>query len=210
MMTGPVAAVRRFRRFYTRQLGLLDEGLLNSAFSLTEARVLYELAAHPTLTATELSRDLGIDPGYLSRVLKEFERQGLITRAPAPGDGRLALLQLTNSGRAAFAPLEKASRRQILAMIRHLMPAEAARLVEAMQTIEHLMGEPASSRDPIILRQHQVGDIDPGKDFGGEDFVRSVPAILLCIQHSLPMSDPPSKPLIQTGSEAGSPNRTER
>ena len=154
-MTGPVAAVRRFSRFYTRQLGLLDEGLLNSAFSLTEARVLYELANQPTLTATELSRDLGIDPGYLSRVLKEFERQGLITRAPSPGDGRLALLQLTDLGRAAFEPLDKASRHQILAMIRHLTPAEAARLVQAMQTIEHLMGESASSQDRIILRQHQ-------------------------------------------------------
>ncbi len=158
-MTGPVAAVRRFSRFYTRQLGLLDEGLLNSPFSLTEARVLYELANQPTLTATELSRDLGIDPGYLSRVLKEFERQGLITRAPSPGDGRLALLQLTDLGRAAFEPLDKASRHQILAMIRHLMPAETARLVQAMQTIEDLMDEAASSQDPIILRQHQIGDI---------------------------------------------------
>jgi DNA-binding MarR family transcriptional regulator len=110
---GPAAAVRRFSRFYTRQLGLLDEGLLNSAFSLTEARVLYELATRPTLTATELSRGLGIDPGYLSRVLKEFVRRGLITRAHAPGDGRLALLQLTESGRAAFEPLDKASRHQI-------------------------------------------------------------------------------------------------
>ncbi len=158
-MTGPVAAVRRFSRFYTRQLGLLDEGLLNSAFSLTEARVLYELANRPTLTATELSRDLGIDPGYLSRVLKEFERRGLIARAPSPGDGRLALLQLTESGRTAFEPLDRASRHQILAMIRNLMPAEAARLVQAMQTIEHLMGKPVSSRDPITLRQHRVGDI---------------------------------------------------
>ena len=158
-MTGPVAAVRRFSRFYTRQLGLLDEGLLNSPFSLTEARVLYELANQPTLTATELSRDLGIDPGYLSRVLKEFERQGLITRAPSPGDGRLALLQLTDLGRGAFEPLDKASRHQILAMILHLMPAETARLVQAMQTIEDLMDEAASSQDPIILRQHQIGDI---------------------------------------------------
>jgi DNA-binding MarR family transcriptional regulator len=133
--------VRRFSRFYTRQLGPLDEGLLNSAFSLTEARVLYELATRPTLTATELCRDLGIDPGYLGRVLKEFERRGFVTRAPSPGDGRLALLQLTNSGRAAFAPLDEASRHQILVMIRHLMPAEAARLVQAMQTIEHLMRE---------------------------------------------------------------------
>ncbi len=158
-MIGSVAAVRRFSRFYTRQLGLLDEGLLDSPFSLTEARVLYELATHTTLTATELSRDLGIDPGYLSRLLKEFERRGLITRAPSPGDGRLAMLQLTDSGRAAFKPLDEASRRQILAMVGHLMPIEAARLIHAMETIQGLIGGSVSSRDPIILRQHRVGDI---------------------------------------------------
>jgi DNA-binding MarR family transcriptional regulator/GNAT superfamily N-acetyltransferase len=158
-MIGSVAAVRRFSRFYTRQLGLLDEGLLNSAFSLTEARVLYELATHATLTATELSRDLGIDPGYLSRLLKEFEKQGLITRAPSPGDGRLALLQITDLGRAAFEPLDEASRRQILSMVRHLMPVEAARLVQAMEAIQSLIGGSVSSGDPIILRQHRVGDI---------------------------------------------------
>jgi DNA-binding MarR family transcriptional regulator/GNAT superfamily N-acetyltransferase len=158
-MIGSVAAVRRFSRFYTRQLGLLDEGLLNSAFSLTEARVLYELATHATLTATELSRDLGIDPGYLSRLLKEFEKQGLITRAPSPGDGRLALLQITDLGRAAFEPLDEASRRQILSMVRHLMPVEAARLVQAMEAIQSLILGSVSSGDPIILRQHRVGDI---------------------------------------------------
>jgi DNA-binding MarR family transcriptional regulator/GNAT superfamily N-acetyltransferase len=156
-MAGPVAAVRRFSRFYTRQLGLLDEGLLQSTFSLTEARVLYELATRPSLTATRLSRDLGIDPGYLSRLLKDFERHGFVTRSAAPGDGRRALLQLTDSGRAAFEPLDKASRRQVVAMISRLMPAETARLVQAMQTIEHLMGKPPS--DPVLLRQHRLGDI---------------------------------------------------
>ncbi len=105
-MASPVAAVRRFSRFYTRQLGLLEEGLLQSAFSLTEGRVLYELATRPQLTASELGRDLGIDPGYLSRILKDFEKRGFVTRSASPDDGRLALLQLTGSGRAAFEPLE--------------------------------------------------------------------------------------------------------
>src|ERR1700674_2379273 len=118
----PVAAIRQFSRFYTTQLGLLDESLLKSAFSLTEARVLYELATKPAQTATGLSRDLGIDPGYLSRLLKGFEQRGLITRSVSPGDARQALVQLTEAGRTAFAPLDQASRDQVLAMVAHLPP----------------------------------------------------------------------------------------
>jgi DNA-binding MarR family transcriptional regulator len=158
-MASPVAAVRRFSRFYTRQLGLLEEGLLRSAFSLTEGRVLYELATRPQLTASELGRDLGIDPGYLSRILKDFEKRGFVTRSASPDDGRLALLQLTGSGRAAFEPLDSASRQQVFAMIGRLMPAEAARLVQAMHTVEHLMGEAVASQDPVNLRGHRLGDI---------------------------------------------------
>jgi DNA-binding MarR family transcriptional regulator/N-acetylglutamate synthase-like GNAT family acetyltransferase len=157
LMAGQIAAVRRFGRFYTRQLGLLDEGLLDSGFSLTEARVLYELASRANLTATELGQDLGIDPGYLSRLLKSFEQLGLISRSVAPHDGRQALLQLTKAGQAAFAPLDQGSRRQVLAMIGKLTPADADRLVQAMQAIEQLIGE----REPgaVILRQHGLGDI---------------------------------------------------
>src|SRR3954465_6899238 len=93
-----VAAIRRFSRFYTAQLGLLDEGLLNTDFTMTEARVLYELATSPTRTATGLSRELAIDPGYLSRLLKNFEQRGLISRTASPGDARQALLALTAAG----------------------------------------------------------------------------------------------------------------
>lgn len=154
---GPIAAVRRFSRFYTSQLGLLDEGLLDSPFSLTEARVLYELATRRTLTASELSRDLGIDPGYLSRLLKRFEKLGLMTRQTSPQDGRQALLHITPTGQSAFQPLDKASRRQVLAMIGQLSPAETDDLVRAMQTVEHLMGNP----DPgaVVLRRHGLGDL---------------------------------------------------
>ncbi len=152
-----VAAIRRFSRFYTAQLGLLDEGLLHTRFSLTEARVLYELAHQPAQTATGLIRDLAIDPGYLSRILKSFEQCGLITRSPAPEDARQALLHLTEAGRTAFAPLDQGSRHQILAMIGHLPPSESAQLVEAMQTVERLMAQrPAGD---VILRRHRLGDI---------------------------------------------------
>ena len=155
----PIAAVRQFSRFYTRQLGLLGEGLLKSTFSLTEARVLYELATRPTPTASELTRELGIDPGYLSRILKNFERRGFISRSVAPGDGRQALLLLTDSGRAAFDPLDQASRKQLFEMLGHLLPAESARLVRATRTVERLMSEPRQSEDPVVLRQHRLGDI---------------------------------------------------
>jgi len=152
-----VAAIRRFSRFYTAQLGLLDEGLLNTDFTMTEARVLYELATSPTRTATGLSRELAIDPGYLSRLLKNFEQRGLISRTASPGDARQALLALTAAGQAAFAPLDQGSRRQVHAMIDRRAPGETARLVEAMQTIEDLLGHRPS--DPITLRRHHLGDI---------------------------------------------------
>ncbi|HEX3574753.1 MAG TPA: helix-turn-helix domain-containing GNAT family N-acetyltransferase [Rhodopila sp.] len=157
--TDPVAAIRRFSRFYTRQLGLLDAGLLKSPFSLTEARVLFELATSPGLTAADLSRDVGIDPGYLSRLLKGFEKRGLITRAVSADDGRQALLRLTQAGQAAFAGLDQASRCQVVGMIGKLMPAEADRLVQAMQTVQHLLGEAEPSADPVVLRSHRLGDI---------------------------------------------------
>ena len=156
-MADAVAAVRRFSRFYTSQLGLLDQGLLNSPFSLTEARVLYELATRETLTATDLSRDLGIDPGYLSRLLKRFEQQGLITRSASPADARQARLHLTAAGRAAFEPLDQASRNQVLAMIRHRTSSEVARLVHAIHAIEDLLGQRTAG--PVTLRRHRLGDV---------------------------------------------------
>jgi DNA-binding MarR family transcriptional regulator/GNAT superfamily N-acetyltransferase len=150
-------AIRRFSRFYTRQLGLLDEGLLNSSFQLTEARILYELAYGNDLTATQLSRDLGLDAGYLSRILKSFEARGLITRSAAPHDGRQSVIRLTDAGRAAFAPLDHASQQQVLAMIGQMTPAQMIRLASAMRTVEQLIrGEPP---EPYVLRPPRLGDI---------------------------------------------------
>lgn len=159
--SGPdaITTVRRFSRFYTRRLGLLGEGLLDSAFSLAESRVLYELAHHDGLTASLLGRELGLDPGYLSRILKRFEARGLIVRAPSVSDGRQAVLSLTEAGHAAFAPLDQGSREQVAALLGPLDPEETERLARAMATVEELLGERPAAPAPILLRPHQVGDI---------------------------------------------------
>lgn len=149
--------MRGFSRFYTRQLGLLDEGLLHSGFQLTEARILYELACATTLTATQLCRDLGLDPGYLSRILKSFEAQGLISRWSAPHDGRQSVIALTEAGRAAFAPLDRASQQQVLSMIGRMTPAQMADLIGAMRTVERLMRRDAPP--PCVLRPPRLGDV---------------------------------------------------
>jgi DNA-binding MarR family transcriptional regulator/GNAT superfamily N-acetyltransferase len=151
--------VRRFSRFYTRQLGLLGEGLLQSDFSLTEARILYELAHREELTATHICHDLGLDAGYLSRILKTFEQRGLIRRSASPRDGRQALLVLTQAGRAAFEPLDRASREEVLAMIGRLVPGEIAVLVQAMRTVETLIGGQRVSGNTVTLRPYQLGDL---------------------------------------------------
>jgi DNA-binding MarR family transcriptional regulator/GNAT superfamily N-acetyltransferase len=154
-----IAAVRRFSRFYTSQLGLLGDGLLRSAFSLTEARVLYELAHREAPTATDLIRDLGLDAGYLSRILKAFEQRGVITRTASPRDGRQALLMLTQAGRAAFAPLDLASQEEVRTLIGRLTPMQTADLVVAMQTVERLMGHGSPPVAGVTMRPHRVGDL---------------------------------------------------
>lgn len=154
-----IDAVRAFNRFYTRQIGLLDEGLLKSAFSLTEARVLYELANRDGLTATDLTRDLGLDAGYLSRLLKKFEERGLVERAATEADARRSSIVLTSAGRQAFAPLNQDSHDQVAALLDRLPAPEQDRLVKAMQTVQRLLGEGAEPKIPYMLRPLQVGDI---------------------------------------------------
>lgn len=154
-----VAAVRRFNRFITQKIGVLHEGLLDSEFSLTEARVLYELANRDAPTATALAADLDLDPGYLSRILRRFETRGLVEKQRTPGDQRLSRLVLTDAGRAAFAPLDEKSRREIGAMLAPLSEPRQRRLVGAMATIEELLGAPAQRGAPYLLRSHQPGDI---------------------------------------------------
>src|SRR5882724_7969285 len=112
-----IAAVRRFSRFYTRQLGLLQESLVHARFSLTEARVLYELAHRDTVTASELAADLDLDHGYLSRILRRFGEDGLLAKKRAPDDGRQSLIAITAKGRKAFAPLNRNSHDQVAGLL---------------------------------------------------------------------------------------------
>ena len=157
-----IAAVRRFSRFYTRQLGLLQESLVRTRFSLTEARVLYELANRDSVTASELAADLDLDHGYLSRILRRFGEDGLLAKKRAANDGRQSVITITAKGRKAFAPLNKGSHDQVAEMLGKLKPADQARVVGAMNTVESLLGtsSPRSSAVPaIILRTHQPGDM---------------------------------------------------
>jgi DNA-binding MarR family transcriptional regulator/GNAT superfamily N-acetyltransferase len=154
-----VAAARRFNRFYTRRIGMLNQGVYHSPFSLTEVRVLYELAHRQNLTATELGKDLGLDAGYLSRMLRGFEKRALIHRVPSAGDGRQHLLSLTAKGQKAFAPLEARSRDEIAALLSAVPDSDQKRLIDAMRVIETVLGAPTETKAPYLLRQHQPGDM---------------------------------------------------
>jgi DNA-binding MarR family transcriptional regulator/GNAT superfamily N-acetyltransferase len=155
-----IATMRRFNRFYTRRIGVLHEGLLDSPFSLTESRVLYELAHHAQPTATELGAELGLDLGYLSRILRKFDQQGLIEKLPSDSDGRQMLLRLTEAGHAAFAPLDERSRGEIGDLLARLSLDDQRRLIAAMRTMTSLLSERVEDQSaPYLLRPHRPGDM---------------------------------------------------
>ena len=154
-----VSAVRAFNRFYTRKLGVLDQQLLKTPFSLSEARVLYELAQRGNVAAKEVGIELGLDPGYLSRIIQKFDEDGLITRKALPSDRRQFQLGLTAKGRQAFARLERSSHDDVASMLAALPPGGAARLTEAMGAIERLLGAPHTPPRPAILRDPRPGDM---------------------------------------------------
>ena len=153
-----VAAVRRFNRFYTQRIGLLQEGVYKSEFSLTQARVLYEIIRRDQpITAAEIAKDLALDAGYLSRILRGFEVRGYIVRQTSDRDGRQSLLSVTPRGRDSFAPIEAQTIEDVTALLRDREDGAQARLCDAMQTIESVLGpEP---RVPFILRDPKPGDM---------------------------------------------------
>ena len=153
-----IGAVRRFNRFYTRQIGLLRDGIVDTRFSLTEARVLYELGQAPESTATAIAAALGLDHGYLSRLLGEFAEAGLITRKPSPEDGRQTLLALSAKGRATFQKLDRGSHNLVGALLETMAAPRQQQMVEAMQTIERCLA-PDAAPPTIVLRPHRAGDM---------------------------------------------------
>ncbi|HEV2352344.1 MAG TPA: helix-turn-helix domain-containing GNAT family N-acetyltransferase [Terriglobia bacterium] len=160
---GCIQAVRRFNRFYTRKIGVLNEGVYRSPFSLIEVRILYELATRQKPTATELIRELGLDAGYLSRILRGFGKRGLIRKSLSPTDARQSHLSLTAGGHKNFASLDARSSEEVGALLAHLSAADQSRLVGAMATIELLLGPPQEPQDTsestYLLRPHQPGDM---------------------------------------------------
>jgi len=154
-----VAAMRQFGRFYTRRIGVLQEGLLASPFSLAEGRVLYELAHRDGLAANELAADLALDAGYLSRILQRFSRRGLVERSRSPDDARIRPLALTAKGRAAFAPLDRRSQREVSALLGVLPVPAQQRLISSMHTIESLLADKPASPATCVLRAHRPGDM---------------------------------------------------
>jgi DNA-binding MarR family transcriptional regulator/GNAT superfamily N-acetyltransferase len=153
-----LSTIRAFNRFYTRKIGVLD-GMASSPFSLAEARVLYELAHRQQPTATDIRKELGLDAGYMSRILRDFERRKLVRREQSKTDERQRFLSLTTKGRNAFLPLDERSNRDIAAMLNDLSPSEQKQLVDAVQVVRGLLGDRGEAKTPYLLRQHQPGDM---------------------------------------------------
>jgi DNA-binding MarR family transcriptional regulator/GNAT superfamily N-acetyltransferase len=155
-----VAAIRQFNRFYTKQIGALQEGLLDSELSLAEARVLYELAHDESeATATRIGSSLGLDAGYLSRLLSSLEERRLVQRRISASDGRRTNLTLTRKGRSAFARLDASAHAQIAAWLERHSPADQRALVRAMESIERVLGGSAPDARQVRLRAPLPGDM---------------------------------------------------
>jgi DNA-binding MarR family transcriptional regulator/GNAT superfamily N-acetyltransferase len=154
-----VEALRAFNRFYTRRIGVLEEGLLPSPFSLTQARVLFELAQRGQASANEIGDHLGLDAGYLSRIVRGFANGGLVARKPSPQDRRRTLLSLTAAGRRAFAELDRRSRAQAAAMLGRLSAADRERLLGNMLAVRGVLETPTERGGRLVIRPHRSGDI---------------------------------------------------
>ena len=159
MSADHIERIRAFNRFYTQQIGLIRRRFLESRFSLVQARVLFELHAHPRCFARDLGQGLGLDPAYLSKILKKFEQEGLLTRACSPTDSRKYMLTLTPDGEAAYEELRERSDRQIDALVRDLPGEERDRLVASMESIERILTPEKRGAEHYLLRSHRPGDI---------------------------------------------------
>ena len=160
LLDSQIASIRSFNRFYTRKIGVIEPRLLDSPWSLPEARIIYEIAQRGTCTATDLVRELGLDAGYVSRTLQGLQRRQIVSRKPSKDDGRVSEIALTARGKAAFAELDKRSRDDIGSLLRRLGDGERIALVDAMATIERTL-EPSAAKPPAAyrLRTHRPGDI---------------------------------------------------
>jgi DNA-binding MarR family transcriptional regulator/GNAT superfamily N-acetyltransferase len=168
-----VGAVRRFNRLYTKRIGVLQDGFLDTPYSLAECRVLYELARRDKATATEVAAALGLDHGYLSRILRGFSERGLVVKTSSPNDRRQSLLSLTTKGRMAFAPIDQRSQDDVADLLGKLSACDQDRVVAAMRTIESVLGDTPPPDVPYILRPPRPGDMGwivsrHGMVYGGE------------------------------------------
>jgi DNA-binding MarR family transcriptional regulator/N-acetylglutamate synthase-like GNAT family acetyltransferase len=156
-----VAAIRSFNRFYTKQIGVLREGLLSSSFSLTQVRVLYEIAHSKNCTASELCQELGIDAGYLSRLLRTFAHRKLIDKTTSSKDGRQSLLRLTAAGQQVFNKLNARQDEEVTGLLQKLSPGEQRELITCLRTVQHLLDPDSQTKEdhPYILRSYQPGDL---------------------------------------------------
>jgi DNA-binding MarR family transcriptional regulator/GNAT superfamily N-acetyltransferase len=166
-----VKAVRAFNRFYTQRIGVLRR-YLDSDFTLTEVRVLYELAHRPPLAARDLVRDLALDAGYLSRILRRFEDRGWIAREPDPNDGRQQLLRLTEPGYAVFAPLQQKSRDEAAQLLAAVPRTDRPRLIQALDTVHQLLEPAATGQRKVVLRDPGPGDMGWVVQTHGELYAR--------------------------------------
>ena len=153
-----VAAVRRFNRFYTRAIGVLDKGHLGGPYTLAESRVLYEIASRDGVTPKDIIAATGLDAGYLSRIVKRFERERLVDRVRSTEDGRSVMLSVTAAGRETYAGLHRRTVAQVEGLVSGLSADEQTRLIRALDEAERLLGAPPASGD-YALRPLRVGDI---------------------------------------------------
>jgi DNA-binding MarR family transcriptional regulator/N-acetylglutamate synthase-like GNAT family acetyltransferase len=153
-----IEAVRRFNRFYTRRIGVLDEALLGSGLALAEVRVLWEIGHAPGCAASALADRLALDSGYLSRILRGFRARGWVEATASDEDARQRRLTLTAKGRRGLEPLERRSNAQVAAMLAELGPARRERLVEAMRSIQALLDPAEPVAWPYTLREPRPGD----------------------------------------------------